>query len=526
MILGKFEEARNFYEQVLEVRGKLTLESEKEKQYEAQLKALFWCEIGQTWRYVGDSNQAKMYFGQAEEFLYKAGIDRGPAWAKIRFQQGNLYWREGNYERARKSALESLQMFEESLQLQGPSNDSLRSTRTMRTLAGNPVDLGRTHELLANIVVNMGLNNEAMEHFNIALEIFEQYDYKREIANVCCNLGDLYLRICKYTSVRPVLHRSLSIAEQIGNKPLTSIGLGNLGVLSARLGNLVEAEHWYKQALALAEQVNDPFYISLLHSYLTLTLIKERKIEEAKSSLIQALKIGRAKNISYCIGLALVTLGRLRIAQALVLKNKISSANEKYNRSLECLIKLAKHALDRALTYEGLEAETKIDAYLALAEIALLSKDTHVAFQRSSQALKESQMCELIWLIGNSHCLLGRVSAFEGKQTTANEYFQQALSVFKNITMNLEYARTLYAYAEIFLQTSKDAATREQARRYLQEARQTFQECGAALDLQLAERVLNSLKGGRGEGTEPGARAGAAFTESGAGSHGRERPTR
>ena len=41
------------------------------------------------------------------------------------------------------------------------------------------------------------------------LTLFEQDDYQREIAIVCCDLGDLYLRKAEYPQAQAVLRRSL-----------------------------------------------------------------------------------------------------------------------------------------------------------------------------------------------------------------------------------------------------------------------------------------------------------------------------
>jgi DNA-binding SARP family transcriptional activator len=493
MIVGKFEEARKFYEQVLEVRDKCVFASENEHKYEAQLRALLLCEIGQAWRYVGDSAQARTFFNQAEDLLRKEGINEGPAWAKIRYQQGNLYWREGNFEKARRTAMESLNIFKEVLPHETPSYDMLHSTRTMRTLAGNPVDLGRTHGLLANIVVNLGLNAEALEHFNTALAIFDQYDHKREIANVCCNLADLHLRRSEYNLTRSLLMRSRDIVERIGDTPVMSIVLINLGVLAARLGNLKEAESWYRQALSLTESVNDHFYISLFHTYVAIALIEQGKLDEAGPLLVQALKISRAKHIAPCTGFALVALGQLRLARATAStppQAPGATSSPDARGGDRWLLRRARGTLERALTFEGLEADTVLNGRLLLARIALLLGEAEQARELASRVLDEATASELVWLRARAQALLGEILAALGEQEQAREYFQHALTTFAATGMRLEHARASQDCANALLRASSDRASREQALDYLNEARQVFQECHAALDLRSVERLL------------------------------------
>jgi DNA-binding SARP family transcriptional activator len=493
MVQGKFEEARTFYEQVLEVRGKnLVFASDEKLMYEAQLEALIWCEIGQAWRYAGDNKQAKMCISQAEDLLFNAHIDNGPAWARIRYQQSQISWRERDLESALTLAYEALKLCESSLSLQRTMEESAVLTRAQRTLKGDRVDLGRMHTLIAGITGTSGDALTTLGHLNTALNIFEKHDSKREIANVCCNLADLYLRRSEYSSARSVLTRSHDIAEQIGDIPITSIVVGNLGVLSARLGNLIDAENWYRQALSFAEQVNDLFYVSLLNSYLAMVLIEQGKLDEAKAALVQALKISRTKQITPCIGLALVTIGHLRFARTYVDEKQIATLKfhkSRLRNKYEYLLNRAKTTLQHALTFESLETETKIDGYLVLAEVTLLSGNLEAAFQQATQTLKEAQECELTWLQAGSQRLLARILAAQGQHSEAILYFQQALSIFKSTDMQLEYGRTLQAYGTILLQ-DPSVITRQQSLQYINEARQIFQDCHAMLDWQAAEHLL------------------------------------
>ena len=145
--------------------------------------------------------------------------------------------------------------------------------------------------------------------------VFEKNEIKSEMAIVCCNLADMYLRSAEYTQARPMLTRSYKLTEEIGHAPSMSVALVNLGVLAARLGNLVEAEDWYRQALDLIIPMGELFYTSLFHSYLATALIEQGKLDEAKPMLMQALKISHSTRIAPCTGFALMVLGQLRFAQ-------------------------------------------------------------------------------------------------------------------------------------------------------------------------------------------------------------------
>ncbi len=100
---------------------------------------------------------------------------------------------EGRYEEARRSAREALIFFEQAVQATEAAS-SVRSTRIQRTLAGNPVDLGQVYAHMGPLASGEGRRTEALNHLKTALTIFEQYDDKRRIAHVSCNLGNVYLK--------------------------------------------------------------------------------------------------------------------------------------------------------------------------------------------------------------------------------------------------------------------------------------------------------------------------------------------
>src|SRR5205823_402184 len=357
--------------------------------------------------------QALQCYKHGERVLQEAHITEGPAWATIRLQQSYVSWREGNYEQAGQNAQEALQLFERVLAEQGQGSQRLRqSTRIRRILAGDPVELGRTHALLGLIANGAGQSTEATNRWNSALATFEQYDCQREIAVVCCNLGDVHLRRAEYKQAQAFLRRSLGIAERIGELPLVCIVFGNMGVQAMRTGDLVEAENWFKQGLALAEQINEPVHSSLLYTYLSLVLQDQGKLEETGKYLLKALSISRLMAIAPCIGFALIVLGSIRLAQTKMLDvatEKSTGVREERTRVLQ----RAKRTLLRALLIEGMEVETRAEGQLALAQVDLLLGAVETAQQRALQTLEEAHRYELTWLVARAQRILGSIFAMQ-----------------------------------------------------------------------------------------------------------------
>src|SRR5205807_7154787 len=161
-----------------------------------------------------------------------------------------LYWQQGRYEDAQAAAHEALLLFE---QQQPAVVQVTPRTRIQRTLAGDPVELGRTHALLGALANGVGKRSQALSHMNTALQIFEQYDQKRGIAHVSCNLGHVHLKRAEYALAQTALRRSLGLAERLGDAPLISVVFSNMGELAAASGELAEAVYWYEKSLELAE---------------------------------------------------------------------------------------------------------------------------------------------------------------------------------------------------------------------------------------------------------------------------------
>ncbi len=393
MVSGKFEEARHLYQRLLDLSGSQgTLSS-----YEAQREALLWGEIGWTWRYMADIARARECCERGEQILRDAGIAAGPAWGRLRYEQSSLYLLEGRYEDARRSAREALTLFE---QQSIPSEPvyNLHSTRIQRTLAGNPVDIGQAYGHMGPLASGEGRRTEALTHLNTALAIFEQYDDKRRIAHVSCNLGNVYLKKADYEEAQAAFRRSFNLAEQLGDDPLKSVIYSDFGELASATGDLEEAERWYRKALELTALTNDREYISNWNTALATVLQDQGKFEEAASCIKQALVVGRTYHLNPCIGSALVALGNLRVQQA--------TDAEAVPNMRKHLLELANRDLQRALTLEGLEAETRTRGHLALAHVALLQGAREQARDELMTVAMEAQRYELPRLEAQARRLL------------------------------------------------------------------------------------------------------------------------
>jgi predicted ATPase/DNA-binding SARP family transcriptional activator len=395
-VRGNFKDAPTFYLRAIQLRTRppSSFATPAEERQEAQIQAILWSEIAWIWRFTGDTAAARNCNDRGEEVLRKAGISDGPAWGCLRHQQASLYWHEGYHQEALLASHQALNLFasclaqSSSANTEQPTVPANRQTRAMRTLLGDPVDLGRAHAFLGIIYTALGQLSEALKHLHEALAIYERHNRRREAAHVCCNIGHVHLLRAEYAQARPFFQRPLSYVEQSGDI-LKSVLLYNMGELAAADHRLDEAEKFYREGLALVEQVNDREYLSNWSVILGGVFQEQGRFKEAAEAILRGLSIGRAfPRNQPCIGFALVALANLRCA---LVEKEQAASSERGKRALLH----AQTDLQRALSLRGLDAEKRTQALLAQAQVSRLLGNLSLARRQALQARADAQEYEL-----------------------------------------------------------------------------------------------------------------------------------
>ena len=203
--------------------------------------------------------------------------------------------------------------------------------------------------------------------------------------------------------------------------------------------------------------------------------------------LYRALKLSRASRFLPYIGAALVAVGNLRMLQAAAgLGNERSTGPD-----VTLILKSARKTLQHALRRKGLEASTRTEGRLALAQVNWLLGDLDEGLKLATQGLEEAHRSSLMRLVAHGERILGGILAAQDQRIKAIEYFDQALKIFRKCGMRLEEARTLQAYGEMLVQEGESVGKNYQRGvEYLQESLQMFVKHKAELDVKLVERVL------------------------------------
>lgn len=406
-VRGNFQDAPNFYLRAIQLRTipARTFATPAEEKQEAQIVAILWSEIAWIWRFTGDTSSARACNTRGQEVLQKAGITDGPAWGRLRHQQADLYSHEGYHQEALQASHQAMEFFAAFLAQAGQHTAAMaRQTRTMRTLLGDPVDLGRAHASLGIYYTSVGQLSEALKHLQEALAIYEQHGRRREVSHVCCNIGHVYLLKANYAQAQLFLQRPQRYVEQSGDIPLKSVLLENMGELAAATGQLDEAEAFYRESLVLATQIKDREYLSIWNAILGMLLLQQGRFKESAEVILRALAIGRAVPPNQpCIGFALVALANLRCA---LVENEQDAGSARRSR----MLRHAQADLRRALSLRGLDAEKRTQAQLAQAQVSRLAGKISLAKEQAQQALADAQTYELYALQARCQQLLDILS--------------------------------------------------------------------------------------------------------------------
>lgn len=534
MVSGKYEEARHLYESILAIRtardffrqayASLKGSSEEELQRrEAQLQALLWREMGNTWAATGDYTRAYECYARGKEVIAQAGIATGAAWACLHLQYGEMLRLQGRYQEAHSYLQEALETLERVVPPVESSHaltsgfrpkdeetgvpslaielDKAPQTRTERALIGDPLEIGYAHERLGIVVASVGQLNEALEHLHITLSIFEQSELVSEMARVCGNLGVVYATKGEQARAYEYMQRSLDLAERTGDLPNMTFIMGNLGDMAHRAGKLQESERWFQRSLALAEHINDRERISWFSVELAAVQQDLGNFQEAAIHLRRAMLTGRAIQSSRCIHYALVGLGNWRITRAVVnyqLLDPVSDEDREINAACQRQLYRAQSTLQRAISSGALEAEAIVDGRHLLATLYFLQNKQQIAYEIALQTLKEAQENEIARMVGRTYCLLGRILSAQDRYSQADQCFERALQIGHEHELLLDYARARLAAGVSLLQRWQRSAHRDEEESLYQqgitslhEARATFDRCQAAVDRTWIEHILS-----------------------------------
>jgi len=174
----------------------------------------------------------------------------------------------------------------------------------------NPGEIGRGLNLLGAAHYVNGRYQQAEEYFERSLSIFQKQGNRRQGMDLLSNLGVIAEASGDYDLALERYQNALEIARQSGYRDGEIVFLTNRGGQYVSLQRFGEAENDLVEAIRLAGAAGS-WVLALTYASLALAYLGQNKIDEALTSAIQALNLGRADDSPEYTGHAWRALGMI-----------------------------------------------------------------------------------------------------------------------------------------------------------------------------------------------------------------------
>jgi tetratricopeptide (TPR) repeat protein len=253
---GDYDEARNLYQQSLEIAQELGDGSGVSKSLH---------KLGTLALFTGDYDEARNLYQQSLEISQELEDRSGVS--KSLHQLGMLAQKTGDYDEARKLYQQSLEISQE-LSDKSVMSKSLHELGTLALLTGD--------------------YDEARNLYQQSLEIFQELGDRRGASSSLHNLGMIAQLTGNYTEARNLYQRSLEIRQLLGEKRNMSALLLNLGALAQDTGDYDEARKLYQQSLEIKHRLGDKSGVAITLAQLSLLEETEGHLERALERIKEA----------------------------------------------------------------------------------------------------------------------------------------------------------------------------------------------------------------------------------------------
>ena len=294
LLIGQWEASEVCFREALNMVVSENLESFKGRVYNA---------LGLLLMLKGHYFEAQNYLKKAAEFSEQVIDYQGIA--KAYGNLGNLYFRQGEYEKAKDYYTQSIGISRE---------NNLRSNAQIVS------HLGLTY-------MNQGNYTEGVRCQEEELKICELQNDSVGMSNIYVNLGIVWSEKGDYENALDCLEKGLILSQKLGNKQLTSIAMGCVGNVWLQKGDFEKAQSYFEQDLKMAEEMGDKQGIAIACELIAKLHSVKGEFEEAIDYFEQSLTLSHALHYQKGIAKALHGMGEVYAFQC------------DYLKALECLEK-------------------------------------------------------------------------------------------------------------------------------------------------------------------------------------------
>lgn len=264
---GKYEDARNQFQRVLDSARALGIESQ-------QVTALIDLSYLSSTR--GDTAEAEKYAKDAVAFAQQNQLENFVAGGLL--ELGNSFFNRGDYPKAEE-------YFKQAIQFARANKGKLRVARGLSNLGGLYIQTLRVDEGLPMV--------------QEALTFFQQGNYPRSVSFCLTQLGRGYRRKGDYNASLQALNQKLELAKASGSDPQVADTYSEIGAVFIDQENYPAALQNFNDALKIYQSVNNELRIVYNRVNSANILWRLGRYAEAEASLAEVVKINSDANTKY-----------------------------------------------------------------------------------------------------------------------------------------------------------------------------------------------------------------------------------
>jgi len=362
--------------------------------------------------------------------------------ASEHFEKGLALLQDG----AVAQRLEALHNYGDVLQLTGRIDDALAAFAEMLTLAYR-LELrgkgGAAHNRIGRLYREIGSLEEAAQHFQTALDLFQSTGDERGVASTIDDIGKLHWMKGEYDLALNELREGLKRRQALGDRRSIALSLNNLGLVLQDSGDFRSALTAFQQALAIRREIGDLVGV-------VITLNNLGTVAQDLNDYPQALTLfGEARETVKEIG------DRNRLALILTNIGETLYSSGQPNKAID-LLRQAEELCDELGDKLGLA-----EALRGLGKAYMLQGDLVRARDCIGRAVDLFASVRSKVHLGSALRTLGEVTAAGGwgaaHTKSAREYYARSVAIFEQTGNEVELARTYRVYAR-FLRTEPEYA--------------------------------------------------------------------
>ncbi|GGW44444.1 adenylate/guanylate cyclase domain-containing protein [Arenibacter certesii] len=207
------------------------------------------------------------------------------------------YLQKGNAHQFKGNNVEALTAYFKSLNFARRTNDEIGFGTLMITIAD-------TYSIMDN-------SKNAQEYYNRGIKLLRKLGDSSKIATALLNAGDDYFTSGKLDSAFIYTKEAEVIFENIVHSTGQAYSLGNLGMINAELENDSQAEEEISKAIAILEELEDYYPISIYLTYMSDIYSRKNKFSTALTYAKRSLELASLYGLKDQISDANLTLSEL-----------------------------------------------------------------------------------------------------------------------------------------------------------------------------------------------------------------------